>query len=61
MHDKMGIRDAGVDLFDALYGENVAGGGTGKLIRTVTCPNGNGQGVHPSLLDEISRLLRIGQ
>jgi hypothetical protein len=46
--------DAGVDLLDALDGQDVAGRGTGELVGAVAGADGDGQRVDAGLLDEVA-------
>ncbi len=61
MHDQMGVGNTAVDFFDALNGQYVAGGLTAEFVCAVAGANGNGQRVHLGLLDEVGRLLGVGQ
>jgi hypothetical protein len=61
VHHQMGVGDAGVDLLDALDGQDVAGGRAGELVGAVRGADGDGQGVDAGLLDEVGGLFRIGQ
>ena len=61
MHHQMGVGNAGVNLLDAVDGEDVAGGGAGELVGTVAGATGDGQGVDLGGLDELGRLFRVGQ
>lgn len=61
MHDQMGIRDAVVDLLDALDGQDVTGRRTGELVGAVGGTNGDRQGVALGVLHEVGSLVRVGQ
>ena len=45
--------------FDSVYGKNVVGGGTGKLVGTMAGATGDGEGVNMGIGDKLSRLLRV--
>jgi hypothetical protein len=61
VHDQVGVRDARVDLLDALDGEDVAGRRTGELVGAVGGADGDGERVDAGLLDEVGGLFRVGQ
>ncbi len=61
VHHQVGVGNAGVNFLDAADGQDVAGGRTGELVRTVAGADGNGQGVDLGLFHEVSGLFRVGQ
>ncbi|MCY1522187.1 hypothetical protein D9M68_570320 [compost metagenome] len=50
-----------MDFLDAVDGEDVAGRRLGELVGAVAGADGDGQGVHLGLLDEVGGLFRVGQ
>ena len=57
----MSPRYAPINFFDAVDGQNVTRGWTGKFIGSMTGTTGNGQGIYMGFRDEICSLLRISQ
>ena len=61
MHDQVRIRNARVDVFHALNGQNIARRLTAKFISAVTRADGNRQCVELGCTHEFGRFFRIGQ
>ena len=61
MHHQIGIGDAGVNVLDALNGQDVASGRTGELVGAVAGADGDGQRVDLGGLDELRGFFRIGE
>ena len=61
VHHQMGIRDAGVDRFDAIDGENITGGRAREFVGAVTGADGYGQGIDLGGLDEIGGFFGVGK
>src|SRR5690606_27159503 len=61
VHHQVGIRNALVNFFDTVDGQNVACWRLGELVGTVAGTDGNGQRVHTGFLHEIRSFFRVGQ
>ena len=61
MHNQMSVREAAVDRPNSIYGEYIAGRLVLKLVSTVRRADGDGQRIALRLVDEVGRLVRIGQ
>ena len=61
MHHQMGVGDGFMDFSDTADRKHFTRGLTGELVGTVACTDGDGQGIHLGLGDEISSLCGIGQ
>src|SRR5690606_35061414 len=61
VHHQVGIRNALVDFFNTVDGQNVACWRLGELVRTVAGTDGNGQGIDAGFLHEVRSFFRIGQ
>ena len=57
----MRIGDARVNRLDAIHRQNIACGGAGELVGTVTRAAGNRQGIYVSVCNKLCRLFRVGQ
>ena len=61
MHDEVSVRNAGMDLLDAVYCKNIACRWAGKLVEKSRLSNGNGQGITLGIFNKLGSLFRIGQ
>ena len=61
MHDEVHVGDALVDLLDAVDAQHLASGLLGELVGAVAGADGDGQGIHLGLGDEVRGLVGIGQ
>ena len=61
MHHQVGVGNTTVDFHDALNRQDVTGGLARELVSAVAGANGNGQRVQLGALDEVGRLLGVGQ
>ena len=59
MHDKMRVRQALVNLLDTVHGQDLSVGFARELVRAMTCPDRDGQSIHPGLRNEVLRLVGI--
>ncbi len=61
MHHQVGVGDGLVDLSDAGDGQHLTGWLAGELVSAVAGADGDGEGIHLGLGDEVSSFSRIGQ
>src|SRR5690606_194557 len=61
VHHQVGIRNALMDFFNTVDGQNVACWRLGELVRTVAGTDGNGQSINAGFLHEIRGFFRVGQ
>ena len=56
MHDQVGVWYTGIDLLDAVNGENIASGRAGEFVGAMAGAAGDGQGINLGRVDpELSR------
>src|SRR3989344_1321394 len=61
VHHQVSVRNALVDLFDAVDRQYIAGRRFGELVGAVAGADGDGQGIDLGALDEVSGFFRVGQ
>src|SRR5581483_5786274 len=61
VHHHVGAGKLAVDLLDQVHRQHLARGLAGELVRAVTRPDRDRERVDPRPLDEVDRLVRVGQ